>query len=804
MAIGYVDKNSDPANGVYIPDPEGRRNDGSSYAGYDTITSYWPNGEVTHEGLGGAEDNVARLQGRGDERQKRGAWQVANQETAGSRQNQLNAMALLGDAANGSAPSQAENLQRNMVDQSINAQAAAANSMRGGPTAQGSAARRAAFQGAATMQQGGNDIAALRAKEMAEARGQFFGATTAGRGQDIQMAQAQADAEARQRALNDQAEQFYEGTAHDVRKTQVNANLGFQSEANNSAATDRKLRNQENQADWEKTKDIAGIGLGGVTGFSDERAKQDIRSLAYSDERVKKSERLKGQAEGVGAMLKKMAGGGPQPKREIYALSDEAHDQWKQEQEASKGAYAKAAYGNGIYREMPEDVHPTGTEALHREIERSTEGAQPYGSIQAPGVTGSATKIGAAGAPEGYAASRAGKPGDMFSSRPAQPDMGQYTAMQDESLGLAPGTTDFQRATSDARAKENVLMVSDDRAKLAKAWDEGHSAAIANVEKMSRLSPAELKQRSELRPGQTADDESTAAASTARNLKMSAWDEGATEGKRIGAREKQEALSSAIDRQARIDDHQLQPTTSSSRVAAAARRLQSQEPKPEPTAMTSDMVSKDDVASLSGKADAMLAEKTADHEREMAQPSAVEKAAKPGRKDVKKMSDDDLSKWADSLLAEKRTEHEREMAQPAAVNRSSSGLMGRANKELEGIRAEDARRASQPAAVRDPMADANRAMVPSSYSYKPGFESPGQAPGETNVGPMAQNMAADPIARNAVVQDPETGLLALDKEKSLKLVMGSAASLQEQNDAQEARIRELEDSIRRNGGVGRR
>lgn len=772
MAIGYVDKNSDPANGAYIPDPEGRRNDGSSYAGYDTITHYGPNGEVTHEGLGGAEDNVARLQGRGDERQKRGAWQVGNQETAGSRQNQLNAMALLGDAANGAAPSQAENLQRNMVDQSINAQAAAANSARGGPTAQGSAARRAAFQGAQTMQQGGNDIAALRAKEMAEARGQFFGATTAGRGQDIQMAQAQADAEARQRALNDQAEQFYESTAHDVRKTQVNANLGFQSNSDQSAARDRALRNQEEQADWEKTKDVASVGLGGLSGFggSDERMKYNIQPLMVSDERVKKSERLKGQAEGAGAMLKKMV-------------------------EKNSAPEKGPAYANGIYREMPEDevgVHPVGTENLHRAIERETQGAQPYGSIQAPGVTGSATKIGAAGAPEGYAASRSGKPGDMFSSRPAQPDMGQYTAMQDESLGLAPGTTDFQRATSDVRAKQDILMVSDDRAKLAKAWDQGHEAAIANVEKMSRLSPAELKQRSELQPGQTKDNETTAAASTARNLKMSAWDEGAAEGKRAGAREKQEALSAAVDKQARIDAHQLQPTTSASRIAASARRLQSQEPEQQ-TAMTSDMVSKEDVASLSGKADATLAEKRADHDREMAQPTAVEKAAKPGRKDIRKMSDDDLMKWADGLLAEKRSEHDRAMSQPDAVSRASGGgLMAKANQHLADLDAESKRREAQPAAVRDPMAEANRSMVPSSYSYKPGFESPGQAPGETNVGPMAQNMAADPVASNAVVQDPETGLLALDKEKSLKLVMGSAASLQQQNDEQEARLRRLE------------
>ncbi len=81
----------------------------------------------------------------------------------------------------------------------------------------------------------------------------------------------------------------------------------------------------------------------------------------------------------------------------------------------------------------------------------------------------------------------------------------------------------------------------------------------------------------------------------------------------------------------------------------------------------------------------------------------------------------------------------------------------------------------------DAMQSANRSMVPSEYEYRPEFTPPGQAPHEKNVGPMAQNMAADPVARTAIVKG-DNGMLAIDKDKGLKLVMGGLASLQHQVD----------------------
>jgi hypothetical protein len=65
-------------------------------------------------------------------------------------------------------------------------------------------------------------------------------------------------------------------------------------------------------------------------------------------------------------------------------------------------------------------------------------------------------------------------------------------------------------------------------------------------------------------------------------------------------------------------------------------------------------------------------------------------------------------------------------------------------------------------------------LAPSEYSYKPGF---GEDPNDRHVGPMAQSMAANPATSVAVMQDPETGLLALEGKKLAKLTAGGVGHL---------------------------
>lgn len=89
-----------------------------------------------------------------------------------------------------------------------------------------------------------------------------------------------------------------------------------------------------------------------------------------------------------------------------------------------------------------------------------------------------------------------------------------------------------------------------------------------------------------------------------------------------------------------------------------------------------------------------------------------------------------------------------------------------------------------------PMANANRAMHAYSYEYKPEFAGQeGQAIGEKNVGPMAQELEKDPVAATALTKDPQTGLLAIDKSKGLKLVMGGLSDVQRQIDELKAKRR---------------
>jgi hypothetical protein len=81
-----------------------------------------------------------------------------------------------------------------------------------------------------------------------------------------------------------------------------------------------------------------------------------------------------------------------------------------------------------------------------------------------------------------------------------------------------------------------------------------------------------------------------------------------------------------------------------------------------------------------------------------------------------------------------------------------------------------------------------KSMRPSLYSYKPPFTPPEQKVGEVQAGPMANPMAKDPVAGTAIEREPSTGLLAIDKDKALKLTMGSLAVLAEDLEAMKRKL----------------
>lgn len=78
--------------------------------------------------------------------------------------------------------------------------------------------------------------------------------------------------------------------------------------------------------------------------------------------------------------------------------------------------------------------------------------------------------------------------------------------------------------------------------------------------------------------------------------------------------------------------------------------------------------------------------------------------------------------------------------------------------------------------------DANRRGAGFTYAYKDGFESPGQAPGELNYGPSANELERNPLTATAIKRDPATGLRQVDVQGLVKNNTAGIASLQDQLD----------------------
>lgn len=218
------------------------------------------------------------------------------------------------------------------------------------------------------------------------------------------------------------------------------------------------------------------------------------------------------------------------------------------------------------------------------------------------------------------------------------------------------------------------------------------------------------------------------------------------------------------------------------------------------------------VDELSRMADQMKADMGADHERRMADGPAARRLASGSREtgyttELTKGGEQAFQRWHDKTSPQDSgNDYDLRGAFADGTDRDGRGHLPdtykKPNHETFSDESVYAREAPESAGhwdgeryspkgppawlrseMEDPMADANRAQSGSIYSYKPEFAAgQGQAPGEMNVGPMAQTMAADPLASSAVAQDPQTGMLQLDRDKLSKLQSAGIASLQRQVD----------------------
>lgn len=614
--------------------------------------------------------------------------QIDTTQSGESRGMSMGALGLLAARANG-AMTPAQALAAQQTTGAVNAVQSGAASVHGGAMARAAAGRGAIAQGARVQATGDQDQAALAAREQADAAGSYFGAATGQRGLDLGLASSQADLEAQRRAANDQREGFYEGIAQDTQGANLNHQLG-RSESDAAAAQAQYNNNvTRDQAARSAANTFTGVGIGGATGlagvaghlpagsgqpapapapandgsgesgdWTDYNKDNDITS----DENAKRN--IKPVSDAEAARLSKAGDGMLFGMRAGLANGPAVHDKTAYDGKYLGSPFEKTA------QSKPAAAKQSLDDAIGARVAQDAAEQPRYGYFD-ENDGGSKMRLG--GNP-GYAASRADQPGGMFG------------APQAESKGPI---------SREQYERNREVMLSDDRTKLAAAWDEGHQAAIQDVHKLQAKRPEDLRSLSD----------SNSLAGAVRDTKAGAFDEGKLAGG-MSVRHDQMATAHAdMDRAAAESEARM----------AARRAERPQDPN------------------------------------DVAIPGTVLPPAEPA-------------------------------PQSGGISNYFGQLAGRARAMIPSDKL-----AKNVDGEENAMAGANRAMTPSVYEYKPGFaEESGQKRGEKNVGPMAQNMAADPVASVAIVKRPD-GYLAIDKDKGLKLVMGGLSDLQRQVDSMKGR-----------------
>ncbi len=724
-------------------------------------------------------------------------------------------MRLLTGAAQGNAPSRAEVLGQQMSDRALRAQTSAAGSVRGGPGAQAAAFRQNAQNAAAQRAEMNQGIQAERAAEMATARGQLSGAmgnargqlaqaSTATRGQDIGLATDQAKISQNQTALNDQRAAQYEQLQNKVASDQLAADVEQQKIAsgyNQNANTLNTNTNQKNaDRDWDLLKGIGGAASGAVGGLigvlSDPSAKAPI----------------------MGSLATLGLGGEPSGSVDIGGAGGITGDMVNKASTGLTGSAMAPVGGGGVTggavnhgagggvalsdwrgKYTPSDMHGKGNVMLS-----PGEAKVPVSLDEAMGASGEArydtaeeARTGFNGTPRGYANGRGAPEDDAGPSwlEPSKFKTGGKTPEGPDYSKMAPGQEDWDRHGANAKKEGDpdwknggatkaeaeagpkkmpgwaaILsgglggfgkwagggrdVTTSDPAAKREAYEEGMRAgAIATHRQEGDLRDAAGKEGLSRSLGYLASPVPLSSIAGAAHLVASNED--------ADARDYHDERAAALEKEGR----RRKPETTSPRkleITAAdpdvARRNLENAGKPRemksfergdgPIAMRSDEKAKEPARpamDLKGGRD----------------PQTFKRDTPADQKRVKKTYEDKAGKEADEMMAAMR----------ASLGKGASVALDEGEIDQKfGTMSDRA------------MADAMRSMEASPYAYKEAMRPAEQTSGEVNVGPMANKMAHDPVARTAIVRDPGTGLLAIDKDKGLKVVMGSLASLQDQID----------------------
>jgi len=781
----------------------------------------------------GMKDETDRYANMGQQAANRQAYQqnyagyqsLMDQANNTGRGGQTDALGMIRQRAAGQGPSAAEIAGANAQDQALAGTIAAAGTARGGPMQQ-AAVMRGSLGGLAAQNQGiTNQIQAGRAAEMAQAQDAYMQGTTAlrsgdftGAGIELNRDAQQVQNEQFQRGLNQQAQENYEQQRQKVYEDQLAANQAAQTESDQAAAQNRQntLRTEEDA--WGKIKDVGsavgaaftgtiggffakgGVAPGGKPSVVGEEGAELIipsgdtivipapqtTAMLRSDERAKLGIAPLGSLSGIGMTgmsgdssptgsmsvkgggldvmdslaktnaintqyIKSPAGGmmrsDEQTKRGVVTMTDaEAQKQIAAAQrEAGDEVASKRKAGGYADLDMTPIPRSSGdkgyssdsdrakTDRLHSAIEAETAGAAPYVVTDDGGeargiIARDADPLGLDN-PEEMARIRAQHPQVTLDAQGRVSSVGEWPA---GSVGAANG----QGHGKKERSGFSKAMLG-----MSQNFLNG---SLGSIRPSYGAPAAYIGGEAGIHPG--------------RDVTYS------------DARAKAEAFEEGVKRGS-LQTHRMYTEPDYARSLGV-------EPYPGTVPQPAEAPKP---AEIHGTREAVIT---------TAGPSASRKETKEERvaRGADKPSTLAALKERTKALASKATG-----ATSAALDKMEStttDTLGSLYPEAPETTTSD-ERAKKVLHEEEPMRGANLAMEASAYKYKPQFTPPGQDEGEVNVGPIAQKMERDPVARTAIVKD-DSGLLAIDKEKGLKLAMGSLASLQRQIDEDRRRLSKVE------------
>ena len=755
---------------------------GPPVTGVHTVDGTWGN-----DSKYGVAGDVARYRGMANRDLGPGA-RIDQTQGNESRGIQGEGIGMLGARARG-ATTPAQYMMGQQTRGAVDAVRSNAASIRGGAAARAAAGQAAGAIGARTQAYGDQDRLALGARERADAAGQLLGASTEQRGQDLGVATDQAKLEQQQRALAAQAKNNYEGLGYDTKNAALGQQLGRTAADQNAANADRQQSLVESKASWGVTKDVAGAGIGGVSGGiqaynkSQQPEKPNPYDYAGSDPRLKTNVRDMTRSAVVSKTNIKS------PKERLRARTD------------TSGTNYEDGYDNSMFRKSESDREPPPkslTDAIEDKVGENPgeiSRTNPYGPSMHERIDAAKEDR------TGYAHSRRGEAGAMFGDQAAAHE--------------SPQEDPFAKPKRFNNKRDQDIAMSDVRTKKPAKWLDDY---MSNEEKPADYEDEDVKPtpKERLRARLEADDLGDVddpkfnpqppkmPAPTPRKPRMAL--------QAVAERPIRPSDQKAIDAIAQGTEAQRAMLGEPSTARAIAKDSPLEEDRGDRYARE---VGRRDVAMSDPKAKAeafklgVAAAKSGSSVADAVDPKKKgerspvsftrERGEEPG---ALKRGVDGLVRYggavgpapnagydalsASTQGAQRAIDPNSEPLSPPQVAAQASDQLGRSLRESDREMPSDPRAKSN--VHETPMASAMRSMEPSSYEYKPEYTPPEQEPGEENIGPMADKMKKNRIAKTAIV---DTGgkdhMLAIDKTKAIKLALGGLSDLQRQIDQMKRR-----------------